>query len=112
MIRLKHIFTFVLLILILPAALCSGQIDRANLKGTLTDPSGALVAGATVSVLYPQTDFRQSVVSTRAGDYTFSGLPLGTCNVTVTAPGFRNEGVEGGRAASWPSKDSGYPTRA
>ncbi len=95
MIRLKHIFTFVLLILILPAALCSGQIDRANLKGTLTDPSGALVAGATVSVLYPQTDFRQSVVSTRAGDYTFSGLPLGTCNVTVTAPGFATKVLKG-----------------
>ena len=64
------------------------QIDRANLKGTLRDPSGALVPGATVTVLFPQTGFRRSVMSTDAGDYVLTGLPLGTCNLTVTAPYF------------------------
>lgn len=64
------------------------QIDRANLKGTLTDPSGALVPNATVTVLFPQTGFHQSVTSSDAGIYVFTGLPLGTCNITVAAPGF------------------------
>ena len=54
----------------------------------MTDRSGALVSGASVSVLFPETGFQRSVVSSTAGDYVFTGLPLGTCTLTVTAPGF------------------------
>ena len=78
---------------------CAGpafcQIDRADLKGTLTDPSGALLPGAKVTVLFPATGFHQSVTSTVAGVYVFTGLPLGTCNVTVTAPGFSIKELDG-----------------
>ena len=64
------------------------QIDRADLKGTLTDGSGAVVPGATVTVLFPQTGFHRSVISTDAGDYVFPALPLGTCTLTVIARNF------------------------
>ncbi len=82
---------------VIPFALCvslHAQIDRANLKGTLTDRSGALVSGASVSVLFSQTGFHRSVLSSAAGDYVFTGLPLGTCTLTVTAPGFAAAQVE------------------
>ncbi len=74
--------------LLLLAGSAFGQIDRASLKGTLTDSAGARLPGASVTVLFPATGFQQTVTSTSAGDYAFTGLPLGTCNVTVTAAGF------------------------
>ncbi len=77
------------------AGAASAQIDRADLKGTLTDPSGAVLPGAKVTVLFPATGFHQSVTSTAAGVYVFNGLPLGTCNLTVTAPGFSTKELDG-----------------
>ncbi len=77
------------------AATAAGQIDRANLKGTVTDPSGALVSRATVTVLFPATGFQQTVPSTSVGTYVFTGLPLGNCTLTVTAPGFAAKELKG-----------------
>ena len=85
-------FLWLLPICAMPAL---SQIDRSNLKGTLTDSSGALLPGATVTVLFPATGFHRSVTSTGAGVYVFTGLPLGTCNVTVTAPGFATKELDG-----------------
>ena len=81
--------------LVMLAAPALGQIDRASLKGTLTDPSGAVLPGATVTVLFPATGFQQTVTSTSAGAYVFTGLPLGTCNLIVTAPGFEHKELTG-----------------
>ena len=72
-----------------------GQIDRAALKGTLTDPTGALLPGAAVSVLFPATGFQQSVTSTSAGVYVFTGLPLGVCTVSASATGFSRKEITG-----------------
>lgn len=74
---------------------CCAQIDRASLKGTLTDSSGALVPGATVTVTFPQTGFNRSVQSSGAGEYVFTGLPLGPCTIQVTATGFAVRQVDG-----------------
>lgn len=75
------------LVLCLPAVL-GAQIDRANLKGTVSDATGAVVGNAAVTVSYPQTGFTRTVQSSATGDYVLSALPLGRCNVSVTAAGF------------------------
>ena len=75
------------IVLCLPSAL-SAQIDRANLKGTVSDMTGAAVSNAVVTVSYPQTGFERTVQSTSAGEYVLSALPLGRCNVRVDASGF------------------------
>ncbi len=94
MTRLKYILPLLCSPLVL-AGPALAQIDRANLKGTLTDPAGALLPGATVTVLFPATGFHQSVTSTSAGVYVFTGLPLGLCNLTVAAPGFASKELTG-----------------
>ncbi len=94
MMHLKRVGSLLFFPLLL-AAPCSAQIDRSDLKGTLTDPSGALIAGATVEILYPQTGFHRSVISTKAGEYNFTGLPLGTCNLTASSPGFATRQLTG-----------------
>ncbi len=71
----------------------SAQVDRASLKGTVSDATGAVVGSASVTVSYPQTGFTRTVQSTTAGEYVLSALPLGRCDISVTAPGFEAKHV-------------------
>jgi hypothetical protein len=58
------------------------------ITGTITDPSGAVIPNATITVV--ATDTNQTTIrqSTSAGDYNVTPLPPGNYRVTVTAPGF------------------------
>ena len=60
-----------------------------TITGTVTDPAGAVVPGATVEAKNTETGVVSSVVSTNTGNYTISQLPIGTYVVTVTAAGFK-----------------------
>lgn len=85
------VFTFVLFFL---TPLGFGQIDRANLKGVVTDATGAVVPRAAVSVQFPQTGYLRNVTTSDAGEYVLPGLPLGTCTLSVSAPGFEAQRIE------------------
>ncbi len=75
------------LALFIPVAL-TAQVDRANLKGVVSDATGAAVGNVVVTVTFPQTGFTRTVSSTTAGEYVLSALPLGRCNISANAPGF------------------------
>ena len=64
------------------------QINRANLNGTVTDPSGATVPGATVEVVAPDTGFTRQTTTGSSGVYSITSLPIGTYNLTISAKGF------------------------
>jgi hypothetical protein len=64
------------------------QATSGNLTGTIFDPSGATVPGATIVVRNNATGVENSTVSTSKGDYLFENLPVGTYTITVNAPGF------------------------
>jgi len=70
--------------------LCYGQASAINgeITGTVTDPSGAAIAGATVQVTNQGTGFKQTAKSTDAGLYRFTLLPLGSYGLFVQAAGF------------------------
>lgn len=68
------------------------QVDRATVTGTLHDASGAVVSDARVSVTYPATGLKRSVVSNGSGAYLIAGLPLGQVLIQAEKAGFR--GVE------------------
>jgi hypothetical protein len=61
----------------------------ARIKGTVTDPTGAVVAKATVTVTNTQTGVVSTTTSNASGDYLFPALPIGTYNINVAAPGFK-----------------------
>lgn len=65
------------------------QSVRGTLSGSVTDPSGAVVAGAKIDAKNAGTGVSSTTVSTSSGSYQFPELPLGTYNVTVSAPGFK-----------------------
>ena len=79
----------VLCLLSLTAAL--GQTFRGGISGTVVDPSGAVVAGASVSIEHNATGLQRSMLTTSAGAFTFSELSTGTYTVTVSNSGFQTQ---------------------
>ena len=71
------------------------QINRANLNGTVTDPSGASVPNAKVVIAAPDTGFTRQAISGTTGVYSITSLPVGTYDLTVSAPGFKAYQVKG-----------------
>ncbi len=66
------------------------------IEGTITDSSGAVVPGVTVTVLNPATGAKQSTTSNDAGLFRFPVLPVGTYNLSAEKTGFgtvKQEGV-------------------
>jgi hypothetical protein len=61
-----------------------------TITGTVTDPSGAVIAGAKVTATRAETGVAQSTITTSAGSYTIPRLVVGTYNVVVTAQGFKS----------------------
>jgi Carboxypeptidase regulatory-like domain len=74
-------------LLALPAA-SFGQTFRGGINGTVTDPTGAVVAGAAVEAADTATGIIHKTISSSAGAYTFQDMPLGTYTISVTASGF------------------------
>ena len=66
----------------------AAQFDTGTLSGTIVDSSGALLPGATVTVMNAGTGATVSLKSNGAGIFTASALPSGTYTVTATASGF------------------------
>jgi Carboxypeptidase regulatory-like domain/TonB dependent receptor len=75
--------------LALAAALTFGQGGNGTITGTVTDPAGAVVPGATVEAKNTQTGVVYNGASSAAGVYTISDLPVGTYSVTATVKGFK-----------------------
>ncbi len=73
-----------LFLLVLVVSLVYGQVDRSNLNGTVTDPSGALIANAKVQVVSRETGLIRDVQTGPTGVYNITGLPIGTYDLTIS----------------------------
>jgi len=71
-----------------------GQVDRAELEGTITDQSGLVIVGATLKALAVDTGLTEEQPTNSKGYYRFPGLAVGRYTVTVTANGFKTKVVE------------------
>jgi hypothetical protein len=80
---------------ILAAALAQAQ-DTASLTGTVRDSTGAIVAGAQVTVSSAEHGIKRDTRTNSDGEYAESALPApGTYNITVTSQGFRKYEAKG-----------------
>jgi hypothetical protein len=64
---------------------------RASIQGVVTDPSGAIIPGATVTLTDTTTNHTDTATSNGRGVYTFNALPPNNFTLTVTAPGFKKK---------------------
>ena len=69
------------------------QTVTGTVTGTVTDQSGAVIAGATVVALNADTGVASSATSDGAGVYRVSFLPIGRYQLTVQANGFSTQTV-------------------
>jgi outer membrane receptor protein involved in Fe transport len=83
--KLRLLVVFILL----SATLLVGQTFRGTVLGSVTDPSGAYVAGATVKVRNAATGIERTTVTSADGSYRVPELPIGTYAVTVSQSGFQ-----------------------
>ena len=70
-----------------------GQTVTGSITGLVTDPSGAVVVGATVTAENTATGVKTSAKSNAAGVYTIRFLPIGAYTMTIDAAGFATDHV-------------------
>ena len=77
--------------LIAVPAVASAQTITGQISGRVTDASGGILPGVTVTVVNEGTGFKDTRVTDSAGVYTFTNLRVGTYSVLVELEGFRKE---------------------
>jgi len=81
---------FLFAAILLPATLLRGQVGSASLGGLVTDPSGALIPGATVTLHNLQNGSDRTTTSNGAGVFNFSAIPSGDYSLTISRSGFES----------------------
>src|SRR5207249_6899232 len=90
--RLRFLIVGALLIAaIISASSClwAQSATTGALRGTVVDPTGAVVPGVTVTLVNPATGQTQTAMTDAKGLYGFSLLSPGTYNVDFSAQGFK-----------------------
>jgi Carboxypeptidase regulatory-like domain/TonB-dependent Receptor Plug Domain len=64
------------------------QANSASLSGTVLDPSGAVVANATVEIHNPVSHFDRSITTDSSGRFSFANVPFNPYHLSVTGTGF------------------------
>jgi len=88
--RLK---TLLILILSLCAVSTYAQY-RASIQGVVTDPTGAVVSGATLTLTNLETNQKQTTTTDDNGIYNFNALPPSKYSLTVEKTGFKKKVLE------------------
>src|SRR3954447_5940911 len=71
------------------AAPLMAQVVKGSISGTVTDPQGAVVSGATVKAINDATGATLATTSDSSGTFHFNLIPVGTYRVEMTAAGFK-----------------------
>ncbi len=79
---------FLLVVLAIPSTFNWAQIATTSLRGTISDPTGAVLPGANVTLTDPQTGFSRSAKTDSDGAYQFPQVPPATYALTISSPGF------------------------
>src|SRR5207244_13339070 len=78
-----------LLATLLTAAPARAQLATAQINGRVTDSSGAVLPGATVTMMQTATGLTRSIVTDDTGSYLISNLPTGPYRLEIALQGFR-----------------------
>lgn len=81
-------FLRALALLLAAASLATAQLDRANAVGRVSDPTGAVIQGARVTLTRPATNETHRATTTTTGDFSIIGLPADLYDIQVSSAGF------------------------
>ena len=71
------------------------QTQLATVSGTITDPTGAVMPGVSVTIVSQGTGLKRNVLTDTAGEYHFPGLPTGNYSLRIEKTGFQSRLREG-----------------
>ncbi len=78
-----------LAVLVLSASLLRAQVDTGSITGVITDPSGAIVGGAKVTLTNEGTGTTLSTTTGSNGVFDFSPVRIGNYKLEVVSSGFK-----------------------
>jgi Carboxypeptidase regulatory-like domain len=91
---MRSVRAFLAALFLLLGALAAAPAGRAqngnsaNIAGTVTDPSGAVVVGATVTIHNPVSQYERSTTTDSSGAFSFPNVPFNPYHLSVAANGF------------------------
>jgi hypothetical protein len=87
-IRMNCVLASLLLGLLGGAGLLKAEANSVSVTGTVKDPSGAVIPGATVTIFNPVTGYERTVSTDIQGGFSFPNVPFNPYHMTVSATGF------------------------
>jgi Carboxypeptidase regulatory-like domain len=104
--KMKFVFSMVLMFAF--AGISLAQTSKGTVVGTVLDPNGAVVAGATVKLTNTETGVSREVTTTAEGTYRFEAVDPGSYKIDVTAAGFKATSIQnvisaGGQTSDYPA---------
>src|SRR5712692_4053977 len=87
---MKRLLLVAVSLLLVAVPGCFGQAKAINgqIEGTVTDPSGAVVPGASIAIENVNTGFKRELKTDNNGFFRFPVLPLGSYSLKAAASGF------------------------
>jgi hypothetical protein len=85
----RWVVLLVLMCSLIPSSLHSQMAGTGQVVGSVTDPSGAAVVGAAVTLTDTATNATRTAVTNESGRYNFPNVPPGSYNVVISKSGFR-----------------------
>src|SRR5216684_4861387 len=77
------------LVLLFASSPANAQLGNSgSIDGVVKDPSGGVIAGATVEISFPVTGYQRQTTTGSDGSFHFSNVPFNPYHLTVTATGF------------------------
>src|ERR1700683_1018891 len=84
----RFVFLFFPFLLLSPAMYLQAQTAAVTITGTITDASGAVIPGATVTIENPVSGLSRTAKTDASGQYRFTNLPFNPYHLTAHADGF------------------------
>jgi hypothetical protein len=82
------LFFMICMLLLLPAGYAQSSANSGVVAGTVTDPSGAVVSGATVEIQNPVSQYARTTTTDGTGHFQFTNVPFNPYHTTVLMKGF------------------------
>ena len=93
--RKQYLWLIATVLALTVSARAFAQSTTATMLGTVTDKTGATVAGAKVTARNMQTNLTRTVVSNEQGEYRIEFLPVGNYQLEVSGTGFKKSLTRG-----------------
>ena len=91
-------------VVLLTAGPAMAQLGNSgSIEGVVKDPSGGVVAGATVGISYPVSGFHRETTTGSDGDFRFTNVPFNPYHLAVAAPGFASYSQDVGVRSTVPT---------